>query len=89
MPKQHPNSIADRILLAVNLLCCVGGIYGAYLTQGVMQETLSTKRFGPELKRFTHLPALNGVQSWACFVWAYVLLKIFEKGWVCWRGCGT
>ena len=70
----------SQIRTAIGLLFCVAGIYGAYLTQGVVQETLSTKRFGPEGRRFTHLPALNGFQSWACFLWAFVLINVFQRG---------
>lgn len=62
---------------ALQLAVCVGGIYGAYLTQGVVQETLSTKKFGPEQERFSHLSTLNAVQSWACFLWAFFLLRLF------------
>lgn len=61
------------------LLACVSGIYGAYLTQGVVQETLSTKRFGPQGERFTHLSSLNAVQCWVCFVWAVLLLAVFGR----------
>ncbi|GAB4820773.1 hypothetical protein N2152v2_007819 [Parachlorella kessleri] len=62
----------------LQLATCVAGIYGAYLTQGVIQETLSTKKFGPAGERFTHLSSLNAVQSWACFLWAFLLLRFFE-----------
>lgn len=58
---------------------CVAGIYGAYLTQGVVQETLSTKRFGPAGARFTHLSALNAVQSWVCFAWAALLMLFWDR----------
>jgi hypothetical protein len=64
---------------ALQLAASVGGIYGAYLTQGIIQETLSTKKFGPEGERFTHLSSLNAVQSWACFLWAFLLLRFFER----------
>jgi solute carrier family 35 (UDP-galactose transporter), member B1 len=33
------------------LLICVGGIYASYLTQGVVQELLATKRYGTEQVR--------------------------------------
>jgi hypothetical protein len=65
-----------QLVVAAQLLFCVAGIYGAYLTQGVVQETLSTKKFGPDGLRFPHLSALNAVQSWACFLWAYLLLRL-------------
>jgi hypothetical protein len=30
------------------LLLCAGGIYASYLTQGVVQEVLATKKFGTD-----------------------------------------
>ena len=44
-----------------------------------MQETLSTKKFGEEGARFSHLPALNAVQSWVCFVWALLLMLVWDR----------
>ncbi len=70
---------ASQLKTILQLGFCVAGIYGAYLTQGVVQETLSTKKFGPEGERFTHLSTLNAVQSWACFLWAYLLLTCFQR----------
>ncbi len=61
---------------AVKLLFAVAGIYGAYITQGFFQETLSTLRFGPDQARFPHLATLNAFQSWACFLWAFLLLSL-------------
>lgn len=51
-------------------------------SQGVLQEALSTKRFGPAQERFPHLEALNGIQSAVCFLWAATLLLLFpaKKG---------
>ncbi|KAI7838118.1 hypothetical protein COHA_008049 [Chlorella ohadii] len=66
-----------RSLLA--LAFCVLGIYASYLTQGVVQETLSTKKFGPQGERFSHLSSLNAVQCWVCFLWAGLLLAVFGK----------
>ncbi|RWR79744.1 UDP-galactose/UDP-glucose transporter 3 [Cinnamomum micranthum f. kanehirae] len=45
------------------LAFCVAGIWSAYITQGILQETLSTKRFGPDKKRFEHLSFLNLAQN--------------------------
>lgn len=67
-------------MVAVELLLCVSGIYGAYLTQGVVQETLAIRRFGPDQVRFTHLSSLNAVQSWVCFIWAFALLSLSTLG---------
>ncbi|WVZ09703.1 hypothetical protein V8G54_014233 [Vigna mungo] len=49
-----------RILL---LAFCVAGIWSAYIYQGVLQENVSTKRFGPNGERFEHLAFLNLAQS--------------------------
>lgn len=72
------HATSSRLRSALALLMCVAGIYGAYLTQGVVQESLSIKKFGPEEVRFDHLPSLNAVQSWACFFWAFALLQFFK-----------
>ena len=68
-----------RWATALMLAGCVAGIYMAYLTQGVVQEKLSTKTFGPERARFVHLASLNAVQCWVCFLWAAVLMIVFDK----------
>jgi len=48
--------------------------------QGVVQEALSTKRFGVDQEQFPYLKALNGVQSLACFLWAGLLLLLAGGG---------
>ncbi|KAJ6913415.1 hypothetical protein NC651_015815 [Populus alba x Populus x berolinensis] len=45
------------------LAFCVAGIWSAYIYQGVLQETLSTKRFGSDGKRFEQLAFLNLAQN--------------------------
>ena len=35
------------------LLLCTGGIYASYLTQGVVQESLATMKFGPNERYLT------------------------------------
>ena len=60
----------------MKLLLCVCGIYGAYITQGFFQETLSTSRFGADKVPFPHLATLNAFQSWACFLWAFLLMHL-------------
>ncbi|KAK1289949.1 UDP-galactose/UDP-glucose transporter 3 [Acorus calamus] len=59
---------------------CVAGIWSAYITQGVLQETLSTKQFGPDGKRFEHLAFLNLAQNVVCFVWSLLMIKIWSRG---------
>lgn len=67
---------APRSLL---LLFCTAGIYGAYLTQGLVSEHLQIKRFGEQQERFAHMEALNGAQALMCFLWAYALLLLAQR----------
>lgn len=62
------------------LAFCVAGIWSAYIYQGVLQETLSTKRFGPEKSRFEHLAFLNLAQNVVCFIWSFMMLKMWTSG---------
>ncbi|KAI8475376.1 MAG: UAA transporter [Monoraphidium minutum] len=64
---------------AALLLFCTAGIYGAYLTQGLVSEHLQMKRYGASQERFGNLEALNGAQSLVCFVWAYALLVLQRR----------
>ncbi|EPS68547.1 hypothetical protein M569_06222 [Genlisea aurea] len=61
------------------LVFCVAGIWAAYIYQGVLQETVSTKRFGPEKQRFEHLAFLNLAQSVVCLIWSYIMIKIWSN----------
>ncbi|CAA7395084.1 unnamed protein product [Spirodela intermedia] len=65
-----------RILV---LAFCVAGIWFAYITQGVLQETVSTKRFGPDGKRFEHLAFLNLAQNVVCLIWSFMMLKLWSR----------
>jgi hypothetical protein len=56
------------------LLFCIAGIYCSYLTQGIVSEHLSTKKYGPQQERFPGLVGVNGLQSLVCFLWAWALL---------------
>nr|POF00183.1 udp-galactose/udp-glucose transporter 1 [Quercus suber] len=40
----------DGLRRVLVLAFCVAGIWSAYIYQGFLQETLSTKRFGPDEK---------------------------------------
>nr|ABI34298.1 UDP-galactose/UDP-glucose transporter, putative [Solanum demissum] len=62
------------------LAFCVAGIWSAYIYQGVLQETVSTKRFGPNNERFEHLAFLNLAQNVVCLVWSFIMLKIWSNG---------
>ncbi|XP_066376311.1 UDP-galactose/UDP-glucose transporter 3-like [Miscanthus floridulus] len=70
-------SMAGRVSV---LAFCVAGIWSAYIYQGVLQETLSTKRFGPEARRFEHLAFLNFAQNVVCFVWSFIMIKLWSGG---------
>ncbi|XP_058069928.1 UDP-galactose/UDP-glucose transporter 3-like [Magnolia sinica] len=61
------------------LAFCVAGIWSAYISQGVLQETLSTKQFGPDGKRFEHLSFLNLVQNVICFLWSLIMIKLWSR----------
>ncbi|CAL9059253.1 unnamed protein product [Musa banksii] len=66
----------DRVLL---LAFCVVGIWSAYIYQGVLQETASTKLFGPDGKRFEHLSFLNLAQNAVCFLWSLITIKLWSR----------
>jgi UDP-galactose transporter B1 len=66
-----------RVLL---LSFCVAGIWAAYIYQGILQETLSTKKFGEDGKRFEHLAFLNLAQNVICLVWSYIMIKLWSNG---------
>ncbi len=68
-----------RMQTVGHLGLCVIGIYASYLTQGVVQERLSTTRYGLFGARFEQLKALNGIQSLACFLWAGLLVLPFKS----------
>lgn len=59
-----------------SLAFCVAGIYASYLTQGLVSEFLSTKQYGEEKERFKHLEALNAAQSFVCFLWAFLVMRL-------------
>lgn len=71
----HSFTTAQIILLVF----CVGGIWASYLTQGVLQEDLSLKKFAPDGKRFEHLAFLNLAQCVVCFVWAAGMLLVWRN----------
>ncbi|XP_064943715.1 UDP-galactose/UDP-glucose transporter 3-like isoform X1 [Musa acuminata AAA Group] len=67
----------DRVLL---LAFCVVGIWSAYIYQVVLQETVSTKLFGPDGKRSEHLSSLNLAQNAVCFLWSLIIvIKLWSR----------
>ncbi|KAL7091456.1 hypothetical protein ACP275_12G107400 [Erythranthe tilingii] len=62
------------------LAFCVAGIWAAYIYQGVLQETVSTKRFGADKERFEHLAFLNLAQNVVCLIWSFLMIKIWSNG---------
>ncbi|KAL3511154.1 hypothetical protein ACH5RR_030555 [Cinchona calisaya] len=74
------------------LAFCIAGIWSAYIYQGVLQETVSTKQFGPDEKRFEHLAFLNLAQNVVCLIWSFIMIKLWSNGesgsapwWSFWR----
>jgi len=57
-----PATPTTPLARALALAYGAAGIYAAYLTQGVVQEKLATRRYGPAGDRFPGLDALHGVQ---------------------------
>lgn len=43
-----------------------------------MAERFSTKLYGPQRERMSHLEGLNGAQSTCCFVWALLVLGVMR-----------
>ncbi|PKA57194.1 UDP-galactose/UDP-glucose transporter 3 [Apostasia shenzhenica] len=66
----------SRVLL---LGFCIAGIWASYIYQGVLQETVSTKRFWPDGKRFEHLAFLNLAQNVVCFIWSLMMTRVFSR----------
>ncbi|KAG1330082.1 UDP-galactose/UDP-glucose transporter 3 [Cocos nucifera] len=71
----HGGGVGRVLLLAF----CIAGIWSAYITQGVLQETISTKRFGPDGKRFEHLSFLNLAQNVVCLFWSFIMIKVWSR----------
>jgi cytochrome bd-type quinol oxidase subunit 2 len=62
------------------MLCmCIAAIYAAYLTQGIVQENVSTTRYGEKQERFEHLVFLNLAQNVVCFIWSLLMLQLWPN----------
>nr|XP_043626678.1 UDP-galactose/UDP-glucose transporter 3-like [Erigeron canadensis] len=64
---------------AMELAFCITGIWSAYIYQGLLQETVSTRRFGLNKERFEHLAFLNLAQSVVCLQWSFIMINIWRK----------
>jgi len=62
-------------MTVLRLGVCAAGIYLSYLTQGLVQEDVSTRRYGPAQERFPAL-FLNLAQAVVCFLWAGLVLLV-------------
>ena len=58
---------------AVMLVLCAAGVYTAYLYQGYLQEVIVTATYEPSAARMPHLGMLHGLQSFVCFVAAWLV----------------
>lgn len=58
---------------------CVGAIYAAYITQGVVQENVSTRKYGEKGERFEHLTFLQLAQSVVCLFWSLLMLQVWPN----------
>eukprot|EP00270_Netrium_digitus_P010905 TRINITY_DN341_c0_g1_i4.p1 TRINITY_DN341_c0_g1~~TRINITY_DN341_c0_g1_i4.p1 ORF type:complete len:357 (+),score=3.43 TRINITY_DN341_c0_g1_i4:166-1236(+) len=77
----HGTTTQDKSLVfqCLVLIFCVIGIWASYLTQGVVQENLSTKLYDPDGARFEYLTFLNFAQSLVCFFWGSVLSSLWTQ----------
>ncbi|CAM6046025.1 unnamed protein product, partial [Sphagnum compactum] len=57
---------------------CVVAIYASYISQGVLQEKLSTKKYGQDGQRFQYLAFLHLPQCAMCFLWSFSMLSIWQ-----------
>ncbi|KAF8378421.1 hypothetical protein HHK36_029760 [Tetracentron sinense] len=73
--ENHGVGIGRVLVLAF----CIAGIWSAYIYQGVLQETLSTKQFGQDGKRFEHLSFLNLAQNVVCLIWSFMMIKLWPR----------
>ncbi|KAH9534901.1 hypothetical protein CY35_17G027100 [Sphagnum magellanicum] len=65
---------------SVWMLCvCVPAIYVTYITQGIVQENVSTTRYGEKQERFEHLAFLNFAQNVVCFLSSLLMLHIWPN----------
>ena len=64
----------------LQLLFVTAGIYGSYLTQGVLQEKLTTRKYGAAGERFHEMVFLNLAQALCCAAWAAAHLTV-TRGW--------
>ncbi|PSR85048.1 UDP-galactose/UDP-glucose transporter like [Actinidia chinensis var. chinensis] len=71
----HGGGIRRVLVLAV----CVAGIWSAYIYQGFLQETVSTKRYGADKNRFEHLAFLNLAQNVVCLIWSFIMIKLWSS----------
>ncbi|KAL0364049.1 UNVERIFIED_CONTAM: UDP-galactose/UDP-glucose transporter 3, partial [Sesamum angustifolium] len=67
-------------LRRVFLLAFVSREFGRLIFIKVSFRRLSTKRFGPDKKRFEHLAFLNLAQNVVCLIWSYLMIKIWSNG---------
>ncbi|XP_057508554.1 UDP-galactose/UDP-glucose transporter 3-like [Actinidia eriantha] len=73
--ESHGGGLRRVLVLAV----CVAGIWSAYIYQGVLQETVSTKRYGPDKNRFEHLAFLHLAQNVVCLIWSLIMIKLWSS----------
>lgn len=76
MTEGRPHGVSAKEVLL--LAFCVAGIWASYLTQGVLSENLSTKKFGPDGERFEQLTFLNLTQNVVCLLWAACMLAFWR-----------
>ncbi|KAK8221324.1 UAA transporter [Phyllosticta capitalensis] len=70
-PRPQP---AQKEAGLVQLVICVAGIYASFLTWALLQERITTTRYGPQSETWTFSLVLNTIQSSFAFLTGYVYL---------------
>jgi len=70
---KHASKGASRLVAGI---ACIGGIYGAYLTQGWVTEELQSKRFGSAQERFPHIACLSSIQALGCYLFSSIIIVL-------------
>ncbi|KAI9298780.1 UAA transporter [Neoconidiobolus thromboides FSU 785] len=63
----------------LDLLFCIGGIYGCFLTWGVLQERVSTTAYGLLNEKFNYFIFLNFIQATIACLVAFTYIKLTKR----------
>ncbi|CAK9861065.1 unnamed protein product [Sphagnum jensenii] len=76
-PASSSKSGESNVSKTATFFLCVAAIYASYISQGLLQENISTKKYGKDEQRFQYLAFLNLMQCAVCFLWSFAMLRIW------------